>query len=87
MKRLSVLVVLLTNLLLLSAEDVVFQRYGIDEGLSSNVVFGIVEDKNGLLWIATTEGVDKFDGLNFKQYSLPQLTMDGVLDYNELQDA
>jgi len=61
-----------------------FQRYGINEGLSSNVVFGITEDKNGILWIATTEGVDKFDGLNFKHYSLPQLSLNGVLDYMEL---
>lgn len=80
---LSITVLLITNIISLYAEDIFFQIYGINEGLSSNVVFGIEEDKNGLLWIATTEGVDKFDGLNFKHYDLPQLTLNGVADYME----
>ncbi len=83
MKKLILIIVLLISISLLKAEDIYFQHYGINEGLSSNVVFGIVEDKDGLLWIATTEGVDKFDGLNFKHYTLPQLTINGVLDYME----
>lgn len=84
MKKLSLIILLLSNTLVLKAEDIFFQQYGINEGLSSNLVFGIAEDENGLLWIATTEGVDKFDGLNFKHYSLPQLTINGVVDYMEL---
>ncbi len=32
MKRLSVIVVLLTSIILLKAEDIFFQRYGIKEG-------------------------------------------------------
>jgi len=50
-----------------------FQTYGVNEGLSSNTVFSTLEDKDGFIWIATEEGVDRFDGLNFKNYSLPSL--------------
>ena len=50
-----------------------FQKYGVREGLSSNIVFSTIEDKDGFVWISTYEGVDRFDGLNFKHYSLPNL--------------
>ncbi len=50
-----------------------FQKYGVNEGLSSNTVFSTLEDKDGYIWISTEEGVDRFDGINFKNYRLPNL--------------
>ena len=55
------------------AQEITFQKYGVKEGLSSNTVFSTIEDKDGFIWISTEEGVDRFDGLNFKHYSLPKL--------------
>ncbi len=49
------------------------QKYGVREGLSSNTVFSTIEDNDGFVWIVTEEGVDRFDGLNFKHYGLPKL--------------
>lgn len=40
------------------------------EGLSNNNVLSIAQDKQGYLWFATEEGLNKFDGVltNYKIY-------------------
>jgi ligand-binding sensor domain-containing protein len=38
------------------------------EGLSSNKVNDIAEDDNGFLWIATSDGLNRFDGTEVIQY-------------------
>ncbi len=55
----------------IQAQNLNFQKYGVSEGLSSNTVFSTIEDKDGFIWISTEEGVDRFDGSNFKHYTLP----------------
>ncbi|WP_081894191.1 response regulator [Muricauda sp. MAR_2010_75] len=54
-------------------ENITFQKFGVSEGLSSNAVFSSVEDNEGFIWIATEEGVDRFNGKDFKHYNLPKL--------------
>ena len=41
-------------------------------GLCSNVVWSVVEDKNGLLWFATAKGLCSYDGNTFVHIPLPQ---------------
>ncbi len=53
------------------AQNNTFQKFGLKEGLSSSRVFTSIEDDLGFLWIATDAGVDRFDGANFKHYTLP----------------
>jgi signal transduction histidine kinase/streptogramin lyase len=38
----------------------VVDHYGRAEGLSSDSVFGLFEDREGIVWAATTNGIDKF---------------------------
>ena len=45
-----------------------FTRLTTKDGLSSNTVYDIIKDKTGMLWIGTGQGLDKFDGENFKVY-------------------
>ncbi len=73
MTRLFVFFILITLSTWTFAQDLNFQKYGVSEGLSSNTVFSTVEDKDGFIWISTEEGVDRFDGLLFKHYDLPNL--------------
>ncbi|HXB91630.1 MAG TPA: two-component regulator propeller domain-containing protein, partial [Puia sp.] len=40
----------------------------VEEGLSSNTINDIVQDDNGFLWIATPEGLNRFDGTDVVQY-------------------
>lgn len=46
-----------------------FKTYNTLQGLSDNVVLKTVKDKNGFLWIATHNGISRFDGLHFKNYT------------------
>lgn len=45
-------------------------HYDTRNGLSSNYVTDIVQDKRGILWIASDAGVNRFDGVNFKPFTL-----------------
>jgi diguanylate cyclase (GGDEF)-like protein len=40
-------------------------RYGLDEGLSQTSVTALAEDDQGLLWVGTQEGLNRFDGQRF----------------------
>lgn len=41
---------------------------GVQDGMTSNYVHDIVQDKTGLLWFATEEGLNRFDGSRFFTY-------------------
>lgn len=45
-----------------------FQHIGVNEGLSQSTVLGITQDKQGNLWIATHDGLNKFNGSDFTIY-------------------
>ncbi|WP_299433874.1 hybrid sensor histidine kinase/response regulator transcription factor [uncultured Maribacter sp.] len=44
-------------------------QIGGDQGLSHNRVTSIIQDKNGYLWFATLNGVNKYDGYSMEQYN------------------
>lgn len=47
------------------------RHIGYSEGLSSQRVFSIVEDKHNVIWIATKAGIDRYNGHIVKSYTLP----------------
>lgn len=53
---------------LLSAQSYAVRQVGIEKGLSNNYVVSIAQDKEGFLWFATEEGLNKFDGTRFITY-------------------
>jgi diguanylate cyclase (GGDEF)-like protein/PAS domain S-box-containing protein len=42
-----------------------FTRISVEQGLSQNSVQSILQDHAGFLWIATEEGLDRYDGYGF----------------------
>lgn len=50
---------------LLVGQSYQFIRYAEDEGLSSTLVKSVTTDKNGFVWVATDDGLFRFDGHNF----------------------
>lgn len=44
-------------------------HYSIEDGLSSNSVVDIVEDKYGFIWVANGKSVSRFDGNHFTNYN------------------
>jgi ligand-binding sensor domain-containing protein/signal transduction histidine kinase len=45
-----------------------FHRYDTREGLSSSTVNALAEDSYGFIWIATADGLCRFDGYSFKVF-------------------
>ena len=45
-----------------------FDRIGIEEGLSQNTVFCILQDRRGFLWFGTEYGLNRYDGYDFTVY-------------------
>ena len=39
----------------------VVEHFGSENGLSSNVVFDLYEDQEGIIWVVTSNGLDKFE--------------------------
>ncbi len=48
-----------------------FKRYGIKEGIGSNHIGAILEDSHNNLWIATDEGITRFNSYTGDNFSYP----------------
>lgn len=46
--------------------------YTIKQGLPNNYVLHIQQDSKGFLWIGTTNGLSRFNGISFKNYGIKQ---------------
>ncbi len=47
-------------------------QLGLDQGLSGTIFSDFKQDKNGIMWIATDDGLNRFDGEYCENYSLAQ---------------
>lgn len=45
------------------------RNYTVANGLSSNHVYGIVQDSDGFIWFGTNNGLCRFDGRGFRSYT------------------
>ena len=70
LKRLISVIALLLTLQHASAQQLQasLSHFSTDNGLSSNAIAGIYQDDYGFLWIATWNGLSRFDGYNFYNY-------------------
>lgn len=71
MKRHRLIILLLVAFITCSkliAQSYSIKRLGVEQGLSNNYVVSIAQDKEGFLWFATEEGLNKFDGTRFINY-------------------
>ncbi|MEP6683103.1 MAG: two-component regulator propeller domain-containing protein [Parafilimonas sp.] len=46
-----------------------FKHYQVENGLSNNTVLCSVQDNRGFMWFGTKDGINRFDGYNFKIFS------------------
>jgi two-component sensor histidine kinase/ligand-binding sensor domain-containing protein len=49
-------------------EEISFTHFTSEDGLSTNSTSKIIQDKNGFIWIGTFNGLNRFDGYNFKVF-------------------
>ncbi|WP_109744131.1 hybrid sensor histidine kinase/response regulator transcription factor [Arcicella aurantiaca] len=47
-------------------------HFGTQNGLSFGKVNSIVQDKNGFIWVATDDGLNRFDGISFKTFKFDE---------------
>ncbi|MRT93206.1 hybrid sensor histidine kinase/response regulator transcription factor [Ancylomarina sp. 16SWW S1-10-2] len=62
------------------SEELRFEHYSNEKGLSHNSVRSILQDQNGFLWFGTFGGVNRFDGVSFKPFT------SDIYNPNYLQD-
>jgi len=53
----------------LCAQSTAFETIGIKQGLSQGMVFDICQTRDGFLWVVTKNGLNRYDGYNFKVFS------------------
>jgi ligand-binding sensor domain-containing protein/two-component sensor histidine kinase len=50
-------------------KDLQFEHYTVEDGLSSNSVWSIVQDKQGFMWFGTSNGLNRWDGYTFRTFT------------------
>jgi|GEM_PF-4237275 len=69
------------------ADSYSFRRLTSTEGLVSDVVFSLYQDSRGFVWIGTTKGVDRYDGIRFSHFAYDPTRPDWVLSIAEDADG
>lgn len=72
--------ILASFLLAIASNAQQFTSISVKEGLADNIVSSIEQDHLGYMWFATLDGLDRFDGYKFTNYSLKGfgLNYDGI---------
>ena len=85
MLKLFLIILYLVCPFVLSAQSLMHVRYySAKDGLSQNTVADFLQDDKGHIWMATWNGLEKFDGYTFQNYK-SYLTDDTRLEYNRIQ--
>ena len=50
-----------------------FRNIDVQSGISDNYIQSILRDKYGFMWFATLNGLNRYDGYQFKHYTTTQL--------------
>ena len=51
------------------AQQAIFKHYTTENGLPHDITYQIIQDIEGYIWIGTDDGLTKFNGSTFKNYS------------------
>ena len=54
---------------IIQAEDIKFDHLTVENGLSNNIVFSVLQDSQGFIWVGTKNGLSKYDGNKFIVYT------------------
>lgn len=69
MKRFAALLLTLSIAIIIIAQPICqVKHFSVSDGLAQGVVMNILQDRKGLIWFSTWNGLNKFDGYTFKTY-------------------
>ncbi|MCD6365938.1 MAG: SpoIIE family protein phosphatase [Bacteroidales bacterium] len=66
MKSIAISILFFFNLQFIIGQDLQFVSYTTEDNLSQSTVYSIVQDHQGFIWVGTDDGLNQFDGKNFK---------------------
>ncbi len=52
-----------------SAQNRGYESISVAQGLSQGMVFATIQDKEGFIWVATKNGLNRYDGYSFKVFT------------------
>ncbi|MEE9450890.1 MAG: two-component regulator propeller domain-containing protein [Ignavibacteriaceae bacterium] len=64
-----ILLFFLTALSSAFTDDYIFKQLTESDGLSQSTIFAMIQDNRGFLWFGTIEGLNRYDGYEFKVYT------------------
>ncbi len=69
-KVITTVLIVLLSLISSFAQEISyrFEQISMDKGLSNNRVYSIIQDHHGFLWIGTLDGLNRYDGYEFKVF-------------------
>ena len=47
-----------------------FKSLDVKDGIPDNYIYGILQDSYGFMWFISGNGLSRYDGYNFKYYSI-----------------
>jgi len=62
----GILFLFLANVIWSQSKQIRFKRLTIDDGLSLSSVYAIFQDSKGFMWFGTEDGLNRYDGKNFR---------------------
>lgn len=66
-------------------EELSFYLLDVENGLSNNVINSIEQDSLGFIWVATPDGLNRYDGTQFKTYKKNDLIENSNISNNYIQ--
>ena len=70
MRLIVILILFLLTSVSTYSQSPSFKKYTVEDGLPSNEVYHVIQDKKGYIWFATDNGVSRFDGYKFQNFDL-----------------
>jgi signal transduction histidine kinase/DNA-binding response OmpR family regulator/ligand-binding sensor domain-containing protein len=52
-----------------SAQNLDYETISVAQGLSQGMVFATIQDKEGFIWVATKNGLNRYDGYSFRVFT------------------
>lgn len=74
-------------LLSFSQSPYIFKRLTMADGMVSNYIVDIIQDKQGYIWMASESGLCKFDGKDFTIYEIPLLEAMHTMHYTTMKQT
>lgn len=84
---LAIIAVIIPSVLPAAPADFWFRHFSVEDGLSSNSVRAIMQDRYGFMWLGTDDGLNRYDGTTIKVYNLnPKGTDDYISSLYDTTD-